>query len=137
MRSRIGPVGSRRRAIALVAVACCSRAVRAATDAGPGDAHGPPADPAVVQTATGTVRGVVAPDHRLFAGIPYAAPPVGPLRWQPPAPAPPWPGVRDATRTGPRCMQDASDLEMGTTDRRGLPDAQRVDAAAVGATSGR
>src|SRR6187431_1263948 len=63
-----------------------------------------PTDPALVQTATGAVRGVVAPDHRLFAGIPYAAPPVGPLRWQPPAPAPSWPGVRDATRTGPRCM---------------------------------
>ena len=74
----------------------------------------PPSDPALVQTShRGAVRGVVAPDHRLFAGIPYAAPPVGPLRWQPPAPAPPWPGVRDATRPGPRCMQDTSDLEMG------------------------
>lgn len=73
----------------------------------------PPSDPAVVQTATGLVRGVVAPDHRLFAGIPYAAPPVGSLRWQPPAPAPTWPGVRDATRPGPRCVQDIGDLELG------------------------
>ena len=74
----------------------------------------PPADPAVVQTATGAVRGIVAPDHRLFAGIPYAAPPIGPLRWQPPAPVPAWQGVRDATRAGPRCVQDPSgDLEMG------------------------
>ena len=73
----------------------------------------PPADPARVETETGAVRGVVTPDHRLFAGIPYAAPPVGPLRWQPPAPATPWTGVRDATHTGPRCMQDDSDLEMG------------------------
>jgi para-nitrobenzyl esterase len=73
----------------------------------------PPADPFVAQTAAGAVRGTVAPDHRLFAGIPYAAPPVGPLRWQPPAPVQPWQGVRDATRTGPRCMQDTSDLEMG------------------------
>ena len=73
-----------------------------------------PADPAVVQTAEGALHGVVAPDHRLFAGIPYAAPPVGPLRWQPPAPALPWQGVRDATRFGPRCMQDPSgDLEFG------------------------
>ncbi|MDT4999097.1 MAG: para-nitrobenzyl esterase [Mycobacterium sp.] len=84
---------------------------------GKGDVAAPapttPSDPAVVQTASGSVRGVVAPDHRLFAGIPYAAPPVGPLRWQPPAPAPPWPGVRDATRPGPRCMQDSTDLELG------------------------
>jgi para-nitrobenzyl esterase len=73
----------------------------------------PPPDPALVQTSTGTVRGVVAADHRLFAGIPYAAPPVGPLRWQPPLPPSPWPGVRDATRPGPRCLQDTSDLELG------------------------
>jgi para-nitrobenzyl esterase len=73
----------------------------------------PPADPALIQTATGAVRGLVTPEHRLFAGIPYAAPPVGPLRWEPPAPVKPWPGVRNATHTGPRCMQDATDLEMG------------------------
>ncbi|MBX7432087.1 carboxylesterase family protein [Mycobacterium sp. Y57] len=73
-----------------------------------------PADPALVQTVAGTVRGVVGDDHRLFAGIPYAAPPVGPLRWQPPQPALPWPGVRDATRYGPRCLQDlGGDLELG------------------------
>jgi para-nitrobenzyl esterase len=71
-------------------------------------------DPAFVQTATGAVRGVVAPDHRMFAGIPYAAPPVGPLRWQPPAPAAAWQGVRDATRPGLRCIQNAkSDPEYG------------------------
>ncbi|WP_293241151.1 carboxylesterase family protein [Mycolicibacterium sp.] len=93
----------------MVVLAGCARTQAPAPSSPPG----PPADPAIAQTATGTVRGVVAPDHRLFAGIPYAAPPVGPLRWQPPAPAAPWPGVRDATSTGPRCMQDASDLEMG------------------------
>ena len=41
-------------------------------------------------------------------------PPVGPLRWQPPAPAPPWPGVRDATRLGPALHAGRrSDLELG------------------------
>jgi para-nitrobenzyl esterase len=50
----------------------------------------------------------------MFAGIPYAAPPVGPLRWQPPAPAAAWQGVRDATRPGLRCIQNAkSDPEYG------------------------
>ncbi|MFS0898871.1 carboxylesterase/lipase family protein [Mycolicibacterium litorale] len=72
------------------------------------------ADPAVVHTASGALRGTVAPDHRLFAGIPYAAPPVGALRWRPPAPAPPWEGERQATRPGPRCLQDpGSDPEFG------------------------
>jgi len=73
-----------------------------------------PSDPALVQTVAGGLRGIVAKDHRLFAGIPYAAPPIGPLRWQPPAPAPAWQGVRDATRSGPRCLQDpGGDPEFG------------------------
>ncbi len=75
-----------------------------------------PADPAVVHTAAGKMRGVVAADHRQFAGIPYAAPPIGPLRWQPPTPAPAWAGLRDATRPGPRCIQDrANDLDRRET----------------------
>ncbi|WP_017460499.1 carboxylesterase/lipase family protein [Dyella ginsengisoli] len=49
-----------------------------------------------------TVDGVALQE---FQGIPYAAPPVGPLRWKPPQPSSPWQGVRDATGFGPRCMQ--------------------------------
>lgn len=64
--------------------------------------------PAVVQTAGGAVRGVVAPGYRVFDGIPYAAAPVGAMRWQPPQPAAPWQGVRDATKPGLRCIQDTS-----------------------------
>jgi para-nitrobenzyl esterase len=96
--------------LALLLAAGCARGDDAATR----PTTSAPADPAVVQTAAGAVQGVVAPDHRLFAGIPYAAPPIGPLRWQPPAPAPAWRGVRDATRPGPRCMQDpGADMELG------------------------
>jgi para-nitrobenzyl esterase len=98
----------------LLALAFC---VLLATGCGRGGGEPPKTgvpDPAVAQTATGAVRGVVAPDHRMFAGIPYAAPPVGPLRWQPPGPAAAWQGVRDATRLGPRCLQDpVGDLERG------------------------
>lgn len=73
-----------------------------------------PPDPSVVKTTAGLVQGVATLDKRHFAGIPYAAPPVGPLRWRPPQPVAPWAGVRDATKVGPRCLQDeGSDLEMG------------------------
>ncbi|KIU18509.1 carboxylesterase [Mycolicibacterium llatzerense] len=72
------------------------------------------ADPALVHTATGTVRGTVNPDLRFFGGIPYAAPPLGPLRFRPPAPAPTWDGARDGAKPGARCIQDPKgDLEMG------------------------
>lgn len=68
----------------------------------------PAAQPAVVQTANGAVRGVVSPGFRVFDGIPYAAPPAGAMRWQPPHPAAPWQGVRDATKPGMRCIQDTT-----------------------------
>src|SRR4029077_3683232 len=59
------------------------------------------------QTANGVLEGVVSTDGkvRTFKGIPYAAPPVGPLRWKPPQPAPPWSGVRKATENGGGCIQ--------------------------------
>ncbi len=71
-------------------------------------------DPALVQTAAGAVRGVIAEDHRFFAGIPYAAPPIGELRWKPPEEALKWDGIREARHLGPRCIQDlAGDIELG------------------------
>jgi para-nitrobenzyl esterase len=54
----------------------------------------------LVQGATGTGTGI-----RVFKNIPFAAPPVGDLRWQPPRPAASWEGVRQATEFGPRCLQ--------------------------------
>ncbi len=69
-------------------------------------AYAGPLDAAIVRTSVGLMRGMVAADYRLFQGIPYAAPPVGPLRWQPPRPAAKWPGTLDATKPGPQCMQD-------------------------------
>ena len=62
----------------------------------------------VVHTKSGAVRGLVAGNYQLFQGIPYAAPPVGPLRWQPPAPPANWPGMFDASKPGARCVQDTT-----------------------------
>jgi para-nitrobenzyl esterase len=67
-------------------------------------------DAAVVRTVQGPVRGIVAADHRAFEGIPYAAPPVGPLRWTSPRPVTPWTRTRDATRPGNACAQTAGFL---------------------------
>lgn len=60
-----------------------------------------------VQTASGLVQGTVSTDGKvhIYKGIPYAAPPVGDLRWKPPQPVTPWQGVRNTTEFGARCMQ--------------------------------
>jgi para-nitrobenzyl esterase len=58
-----------------------------------------------VTTKLGKVAGKQEGDVRAFLGIPYAAPPVGPLRWREPMPAAKWSGIRQATAFGPHCMQ--------------------------------
>ncbi len=59
-----------------------------------------------VTTKTGVVSGLNAESGvRMFRGIPFAAPPVGQLRWRPPEPPVKWNGVRDATRFAAQCMQ--------------------------------
>ncbi|MCP3733439.1 carboxylesterase family protein [Sphingomonas sp. RP10(2022)] len=54
---------------------------------------------------TGALQGARAGDTLVFKGIPYAAPPVGPMRWRPPARPAAWTGTRDATRYGTACPQ--------------------------------
>jgi para-nitrobenzyl esterase len=60
-----------------------------------------------VKTAGGVVEGTTTDEGRLrvFKGLPYAAPPLGPLRWNAPGPAPSWSGVRKADAFGAQCMQ--------------------------------
>jgi para-nitrobenzyl esterase len=55
----------------------------------------------VVEVPQGRLRGMREGQLAVFLGVPYAAPPVGPLRWRPPQPAPRWDGVRDALAFGP------------------------------------
>jgi para-nitrobenzyl esterase len=62
---------------------------------------------AQVKIDAGTIEGTSTSDGRVrvYKGIPYAAPPIGNLRWQPPRPVVPWVGIRKAIGFGPRCMQ--------------------------------
>ena len=64
-------------------------------------------NPLKIPTDKGKVEGTYTTDHqvRAFKGIPYAAPPVGNLRWQPPQPAAKWHGTLDAHDFGHRCIQ--------------------------------
>jgi len=64
--------------------------------------------PATVTANGETLQGALvesSPPAAVFKGIPYAAPPVGELRWRPPAPASPRQGVQPATDFGPACIQ--------------------------------
>ena len=63
-----------------------------------------------IHLADGIVHGEFDGDARRFLGIPFAAPPVGPLRWRPPAPVSPWQGVLEANAFAPSCPQVANFL---------------------------
>ena len=65
----------------------------------------------IANTAQGQVEGSERDGVLRFAGIPFAKPPVGDLRFRPPQPADPWDGVRPATAFGDTCMQSASPID--------------------------
>jgi para-nitrobenzyl esterase len=67
------------------------------------------ADPPTAETAQGKIHGKLLNDGKVkaFLGLPYAAPPVGELRWKAPQPAAHWKGVREATSFGAHCAQNA------------------------------
>lgn len=68
--------------------------------------------PAIVDVAGGQLRGRIEGKVVSFKGVPFAAPPVGALRWHAPMPVVPWAGVRDASAFGAPCAQGA----MGWND---------------------
>ena len=70
----------------------------------------------VVKTAGGPVRGISAGGVDRFLGIPYAAPPVGDLRWRAPQTAARWFRPRDATRFSKHCPQSASPFGVASSD---------------------
>jgi para-nitrobenzyl esterase len=59
----------------------------------------------IVTVETGKLQGTSVSGITTFRGLPYAAPPVGDLRWEPPQPPSRWSGVRQATEFGHDCMQ--------------------------------
>jgi para-nitrobenzyl esterase len=91
-------------------------AVSASTLGGHTPGHAPPhASGPVVGTTDGAVRGLANGAVDEFLGIPYAAPPVGTLRWRPPQLTARWSGVRDATRFAPHCPQPATPFGQAST----------------------
>ncbi len=71
-----------------------------------------------VRTANGLVSGVaIGHGLEVFKGIPFAAPPVGNLRWRPPQPAADWQGVLKADKFGAPCMQPPSPERLGPWTR--------------------
>lgn len=84
---------------------------------GIGTAQAAPASD-VVAVDAGRVQGRTSGEVQVFKGIPYAAPPVGALRWRAPQPVAHWQGVREARAYGPDCMQRpfATDDAPLTTD---------------------
>ncbi len=73
-----------------------------------------PAEPLQVKTDKGIVEGTLTNNDqvRAFKGIPFAAPPVGNLRWQPPQPAASWKGIRPAKDFGSHCIQSSGYPDM-------------------------
>ena len=75
-----------------------------ATAVGAGAAY---ADPPKIKVSGGAVVGESADGLNAFKGIPFAAPPVGDLRWKAPQPVVAWSGDKDATKFGPSCSQNS------------------------------
>jgi para-nitrobenzyl esterase len=88
------------RAAALMAALAISSICAAVAGAATPDSGAP-----VVKTRAGAVRGIVWDNVREFMGVPYAAPPVGKLRWQPPHPHASWSRTLDASHAGGVCPQ--------------------------------
>ncbi len=75
------------------------------TTTGTGGTGGGATGPTLITTDKGPVQGAALGSTLTFLGIPFAAPPVGALRWKPPQPAAAWTEARDATKKGPFCPQ--------------------------------
>jgi len=94
----------------IIAVTCATVACNDQTSLGP-----TPEDP--VKIESGLVAGKLLQNGvKAYLGVPYAAPPVGPLRWREPQPVVPWEGVYNADRFGNKCPQPADVTPEGMSE---------------------
>lgn len=89
---------------------------------------GPRYSSRIVDTRTGAIRGIILELNsrhlepvEVFRGVPYAAAPVGPLRYRPPQPPLRWPGTRLAESFGPVCPQRYPDVSNRTAALQYMP----------------
>ncbi|HET8880626.1 MAG TPA: carboxylesterase family protein [Solimonas sp.] len=109
--TRIVRIFTPSRSLRLLRGIACSGVLLGSACAAPPEQLATPATPAgsantVLQIDSGALQGAADGDVVAYKNIPYAAPPVGDLRWHAPMPPAPWTGVRDATRYGNDCMQN-------------------------------
>lgn len=71
----------------------------------------------VVETKSGKIRGEKRENLFLFKGVPYACPPIGPLRWAPPKEKEPWKGIIEAKEYGCICPQPEFEFFKGMSFR--------------------
>ena len=102
--------------VTLGSVVAAAPAVRASVGGQTGRSGRAP----VVGTGDGAVRGLATGAVAEFLGIPYAAPPVGAMRWRSPQPAARWSGVRDAAQFAPHCPQSATPFGQASTSENCL-----------------
>jgi para-nitrobenzyl esterase len=107
--------------IGMACAACGSDSSTKSAAGAPSAGDGGPAVPDVVTVPNvGMVAGSKTATMRSFLGIPYATPPVGPLRWKAPQKAAPLTAVLDATKFGSGCVQDPNAFGTGSTDENCL-----------------
>jgi para-nitrobenzyl esterase len=107
MRTRLGGVTFFARVAAIAALIAAASTSGAALRASAGTLQAAPAcsDGTLVNTENGPICGLVTNDVTTYLGVPFAAPPIGALRWRPPAPVTPWTTTLQATQAGPNCPQ--------------------------------
>jgi para-nitrobenzyl esterase len=113
LRTVIGSRAGARFCAAAIALGAAP-AVATAADGRPAT-HGNAGAMPVLTLADGAVRGETTGSADEFLGIPYAAAPIGPLRWRPPQPTVRWSGERDATEFAPHCAQPASPFGLASS----------------------